>query len=78
MAIKSRRRNLRVGSSIGITLPAILTKGETTTLAANRIIVADARGEISEDDLLEFLEDVIEPRIWPWLEKRKRRSEAGT
>jgi len=46
-------------------------KGKEATLAANRLMLVDPRGEIHEDDLLEFLERVIEPKLWPWLEEKR-------
>ena len=69
MGIKDRRRILRVGNySKAITLPAKLAKGEEVTLAANRLIILDPRGEIHENDLLDFLETIIEPQFWKWRE----------
>jgi len=67
MGIKDRRRNIRAGGySRLLVLPAILVKGEESTLAANRLLLVDPRGEISEGDLLHFLESVVEPNFWPW------------
>ena len=53
-------------------LPASIEKGDESTLAGNRLLLVDPRGEISEEDLLEFLEEHIEPNFWPWIEKIKR------
>jgi len=79
--IKDTRKNLKVGGSILISLPSALEKGVVSTLAANRIMIVDPRGQISESDLLEFLEE-IEPQLWSWLEKKessgKQPSEART
>ena len=72
MGIKVRRNNLLHGVySRAVVLPASLQKGKTSTLAANRIIILDPRGLISEDLLLEFLEEILEPLFWPWLQKKK-------
>lgn len=68
MGLKDRRSNIKHGVySYALVLPAKLKKGKHSTLAANRLILVDPRGEIDEDDLLQFLEDVIEPSLWPWL-----------
>ena len=70
MGIKDRRSNIPHGKySKALVLPASIEKGEHSTLAANRLILVDPRGEISESDLLEFLETHIEPNFWPWLKK---------
>ena len=55
---------MKIGDSKGITLPALLTFGKTATLAANRIVVLDPRGEIPEDQLLKLLEEQIDPKLW--------------
>ena len=72
MGVKDRRRLNKTGRySYALTIPASLEKGEVATLAANRLLLADPRGEIPEEDLLEFLETVIEPRLWQWLENKR-------
>lgn len=72
MDIKARRSNIRYGRySRVLVLPASLEKGRESTLAADRLILVDPRGEISEDDLLEFLETYVEPKFWIWMEKRR-------
>lgn len=73
MGLKDRRKNLRHGLySTAIVLPAKIKKGETSTLAAGRLILIDPRGEISEDDLLEFLERFVEPEFWSWFQQKKK------
>jgi len=68
MGIKDRRSNIRYGLySRVLVLPAYLEKGEESTLAGNRLLLVDPRGEISEDDLLEFLETYVEPQFWRWI-----------
>src|SRR5207249_10000821 len=51
--------------------------GSDATLAANRIMLVDPRGVIDEGDLLEFLEEEIEPRLWIWIAKKARTSRQG-
>jgi hypothetical protein len=71
MGLKDRRTNIPHGRySTVLVLPAKLKKGKESTLAANRLILVDPRGEINEDDLLEFLERVVEPKLWPWIEQK--------
>lgn len=77
MGIKDRRNNLKHGQySRVLVIPASLEKGEQSTLAANRLILVDPRGEIDEGDLLEFLETHVEPQFWSWI-KNKRQNEGG-
>ena len=72
MGIKARRANIQHGKySQALVLPANLKKGKESTLAANRLILVDPRGEISADDLLEFLEAHIEPVFWNWLKTKE-------
>jgi len=73
MGIKTTRRNIPHGKySKALVIPASIEKGENSTLAANRLLLVDPRGEIPEQDLLEFLETYLEPNFWPWI-KRKRK-----
>lgn len=72
MGVKDKRTVMTLGIySRAISIPAKIKVGKTVTLAANRLILIDSRGEIDEDDLLQFLEDVIEPQFWPWLKERQ-------
>ena len=72
MGLKDRRSNIPHGKySKALVLPASIEKGDESTLAANRLILVDPRGEIPEGDLLEFLETHIEPNFWPWLKRLK-------
>lgn len=72
MGLKDKRSNIKWGRySSALVLPASIEKGEESTLAANRLILVDPRGEISERDLLEFLETYIEPNFWPWILKKR-------
>ncbi len=70
--LKSKRKIFRQGNGTVITLPAALVKGDYTTLAANRVVLMDATGRIAEGDLLRFLEDEVEPRLWKWLKDKER------
>ncbi|MDI6904547.1 MAG: hypothetical protein QMD13_03515 [Candidatus Bathyarchaeia archaeon] len=73
MGLKDRRSNIKHGRySLALILPATIEKGEESTLAANRLILVDPRGEISEEDLLEFLETFVEPNFWPWYMKKSK------
>ena len=73
MGLKDKRKIIQVGSSKAVIIPAKLKKGREASLAANRLMLIDPRGEISEDDLLEFLESYVEPNFWKWLEKKENR-----
>lgn len=76
MGLKDRRSNNQCGKySTALVLPAKIAKGKESTLAANRLILVDPRGEISETDLLEFLERYIEPEFWPWLKRKQLEKE---
>lgn len=73
MGLKDRRSNIKHGKySLALVLPANIKKGQQSTLAANRLILIDPRAEIHEEDLLEFLENYIEPKFWPWYQKKKQ------
>lgn len=72
MGLKDRRSNSSHGRySKALVLPAKLKIGKQSTLAADRLILVDPRGEIDEDDLLEFLETYIEPKFWPWVKEKE-------
>lgn len=72
LGIKDRRSNIPHGKySKALVLPASIEKGDESTLAANRLMLVDPRGEISEVDLLEFLEKYIEPKFWSWIKEKE-------
>jgi len=74
--MKDKRTILKLGKySNAVTIPSKLKTGKNATMAGNRLIIIDPRGEIHEDDLLEFLEEFVEPKFWPWIEKKKEGSE---
>jgi hypothetical protein len=73
MGLKDRRSNIKHGKySLALVLPATIEKGQQSTLAANRLVLLDPRGEINEKDLLEFLETFVEPNFWPWYTKKNQ------
>ncbi|MBW2673542.1 MAG: hypothetical protein JRD89_09040 [Deltaproteobacteria bacterium] len=53
-------------SSDFINIPKPLKAGLESTIAANRLLLADPRGEIPEEKLLEFYEHHVEPAFWRW------------
>jgi hypothetical protein len=76
MGFAVRRRNQRVGKySIAVVIPRPIPAGKESTIAVGRLLLADPRGEISERDLLEFMEQHLEPTFWRWLDERKLRGE---
>jgi len=78
MGLKDRRNNIKHGKySLALVLPATIEKGQQSTLAANRLLLLDPRGEINEKDLLEFLETYIEPNFWPWYQRKTNRRDGG-
>ncbi len=72
--MKSRRAVIRVGGSHAVTIPAGLERGKEATMAANRVMLVDPRGEIPEEELLVILES-IEPEIWKKSDEARRRRE---
>ncbi len=72
MVIAVRRKNRTVGkSSRFLNIPSPVENGDESTIVADRIILADPRGEIPEQELKEFMEAHVEPAFWAWMEKRK-------
>jgi hypothetical protein len=63
---KWRRRNYQLGGSRALTYPSDIAVGEEASVAGNRLLLIDPRGEINEDDLAEFLEKHVEPAFWKW------------
>ena len=72
MGLKATRKNVKLGTSNVMIIPAGLEIGNHSTIAANRLVLADVRGEIPPEDLLEFLEDKIERVFWNWYETKKQ------
>jgi len=70
MGLAARRKNQKAGEySRVMIIPAELKVGEESSIAAGRLMLADPRGEIDEEELLEFLEEKIEPVFWKWREE---------
>lgn len=73
MGFAVKRRNHRIGkSSDFLNIPKPIIAGVESTIAANRLILADPRGEIPEADLLEFMESYVEPVFWRWHSERRK------
>lgn len=72
MGIKDTRSNIKHGKySSVLVLPANLAKGKKSTLAANRLLLIDPQGKIDENNLLEFLEERVEPQFYLWYKEQK-------
>ena len=69
--IKSRRRNYQLGGSKAITYPSDVVVGEEASVVGNRLLLIDPRGEISMDDLMEFMEKYVEPAFWKWWKQKE-------
>jgi len=77
MGFADRRCNVKRGYSTSLVIPAKLKVGKESTLAGGRLILLDPRGEIDENDLLDFYETYVAPQFWIWL-KSKDKKEAKT
>ena len=75
--LKMRRRNFHLGGSRAVTLPGGIQIGEESTMAGNRLLILDPTGNISEDSLLEFLTEKVEPLFWEWWKERKPKQVAA-
>lgn len=76
MGISVKRQNRRIGrSSDYLNIPKPIKAGKASTIAASRLILADPLGEISESDLLEFMERYVEPAFWKWYQSSKNKIE---
>jgi len=53
-----------------IRLPKSIKAGRSATIAGDRLLIVDPRGEIEADELLTFFENEIEHKFWDWMEKR--------
>lgn len=75
MGLSARRKNQKMGEySKVMIIPAGLEAGDESSIAANRLILADPRGEIDEKELLRFLEENVEANFWDWYRERKEDS----
>lgn len=78
MGLSTRRKNQKAGRTSNVMIiPAGLEVGEESSIAANRLILADPRGEIDEKKLLKFLEKNLEPDFWEWYSQKQKAEEAG-
>jgi len=79
VGFKARRKNVDVGkTSKAMILPALLEIKDESTMAGNRLVLSDPRGEIPERALLEFYEKYIEPNFWAWYQQlRLKHKEAN-
>lgn len=76
VGFKARRKNVDVGkTSKAMILPSLLEIGLESSMAGNRLILSDPRGEIPEDQLLKFYENVIEPQFWEWYKMFRQQRE---
>ncbi len=77
MGLTDRRRIHREGKfSRSVILPAGLRIGEYATLAADRLVLIDPRGEIPPDVLLDLMEKHLEPAIWELLASKEPQQKA--
>ena len=78
MSIKARRKIHRIGGSKAIFFDnKLIGTSKEATMVYDRLILADPRAEISEDDLQEFFEERIEPEFWKWhVEKLRQKKES--
>jgi len=60
-----------------MTYPSDVIIGEEASVVGNRLLLIDPRGEIDENDLLEFMERHIEPAFWKWWEQKEAMRRAG-
>ena len=73
--IHDKRKVFRTGKyTRAISLPSKLMIGKIATLAADRLILVDPRGEITDIELLKFMEKYIEPNLWSWVKEREQPS----
>lgn len=77
MGLAARRRNQKAGQSSNVMIiPAGIDIGEESSIAANRLILADPRGEIDEKELLRFLEENVEANFWDWYREQREEDES--
>jgi len=68
----TRRKPFQIGGSKGVTLPQGITLGEEVSMAAgNRLLLMDTTGEISDDKLLQFFVDYVDPAFQSWKNSQK-------
>lgn len=70
--IRDKRKNLNIGGSKGITYPHVISTGENSTLAGNRLLLIDPQGKIPPEILLKFHVERIEPFIQELLRQTEK------
>lgn len=60
-----------------MTYPGSVVVGDEATIAGDRLLLIDPRGEISEDDLLEFMENHVEPAFQRWWRQKEAQSRSA-
>lgn len=79
IAVRGKNRKIGVNSSY-LVIPRPVKAGDESTIAVGRLLLADPRGEINENDLLELLEEHIEPLYHRWRDTKrhiKKKRERG-
>ena len=51
---------------MALTYPSDVLIGKEASIAGDRLLLVDPRGEIDENDLAEFMETHVEPAFWRW------------
>jgi len=54
-----------------MTYPGNVIVGEEASIAGNRLLLIDPRGEIDENELLEFMEKHVESAFWEWWKQKE-------
>jgi len=71
--LSTRRKPFPIGGSKGVTLPGGMKVSDEVSIAASdRLLLMDTTGELSEDRLLQFFMESVEPAFQRWLESRKQ------
>ena len=58
-----------------VRLPRNIKVGKTVSMVGGRLLLIDTRGEINENELLDFFERIVEPPFWEWIAKKQKRIE---
>ena len=69
--IKSRRRNYQLGGSKALTYPSDVVVGDEASVAGNRLLLIDPRGEIDENDIRENNGCWGEGPFWKWWRQKE-------
>ena len=73
MGVRGKRRIYKSGGSKVMTLFKDLVTGDTATVAADKLILADPQAEIPEELLHRWLEEYLEPLVAEWRKQNKGR-----